>query len=285
MCHTLPCRATLWLIAITLSLSATPLHAVRLPQPTGDFIRWCTATYGQPLNDNPLAFSRSQPLQLHTDWVEEWASRAWLQPQAQPPHQPQQHQQPQAQPLGQLHTPGGLLRDFTLDQVTTTNTVGALQAVLMQLHGVLQPVLQSVAANAEEWDEDSAWQVFQGQFDWLRPSNRIHHCTCMPYHKPTVVGTKYIYPKHNKEYLLVWVGSDDAGKRILEHAHRLVCLASHGGPRLATADPGAPFDWRLQVNHKCNNPCCLNPKHLEWATHQQNLNYEGFDVGHIQARA
>lgn len=178
-----------------------------------------------------------------------------------------------------------MLRDFTLDQVTTTNTVDALQAVLMQLHGVLQPVLQSVAANAQEWGEDSAWQVFQGQFDWLRPSNRIHHCTCMPYHKPTVVGTKYIYPKHNKEYLLVWVGSDDAGKRILEHAQRLVCLAFHGGPRLATADPNAPYDWRLVVNHLCCNPCCLNPRHLQWTTQRENLAYVGYGVGHVHPRA
>ena len=60
-----------------------------------------------------------------------------------------------------------------------------------------------------------AWKVFQGQFDWLMLNNRIHHCTCMPYHKLNVVASKYIYCMQNKGYLLMWVGKDESGKNIL----------------------------------------------------------------------
>lgn len=93
-----------------------------------------------------------------------------------------------------------------------------------------------------------------------------------------------MYSKKKQQYLLVWVGMDECGKKIMEYAHRLVCLAFHGGPRLKTAEPGSPFDWRLVVNHKCKNPCCLNPDHLEWLTAKQNMDYEGFEVGHTKPK-
>lgn len=34
---------------------------------------------------------------------------------------------------------------------------------------------------------------------------------------------------------------------------------------------GMPSDSKLQVNHKCGNPLCINPQHLYLGTQQQNI--------------
>ena len=33
-------------------------------------------------------------------------------------------------------------------------------------------------------------------------------------------------------------------------------------------DPATPD---LEIDHLCNNPCCMNPDHLEWVTHAENM--------------
>lgn len=272
LCH----KALLWLLAII--TTATTTQAMRTPLPTGQFLKWCDSTYGPSSNAHPdqlhlnLVFSRNQPqpLQLHTDWVEQWADKTWVQ---HPPQQQQPQAQPQPQqPLRSMPTPAGLFHDYTLEELTDTNTEGAMQDALGQLAAVFQQPLQDVAASAAQVQGDlawEAWKVFNGLFSWSQPGPAQHSGVCMPYCKASVARAKYIYLRKTKEYLPVWVGVDEHGKNIMEYAHRLVCLAFHGGPRLGTAQPGPPWDSQLVVNHSvrahlldgCSNAAVL---HLIW---------------------
>lgn len=43
-------------------------------------------------------------------------------------------------------------------------------------------------------------------------------------------------------------------------AHRAMCILAHG----------EPADQELEAAHSCNNRWCVNPKHLRWATAQEN---------------
>jgi hypothetical protein len=43
-------------------------------------------------------------------------------------------------------------------------------------------------------------------------------------------------------------------------AHRVVAIFAHGEP--------PEGDW--EAAHSCNNPLCVNPRHLRWATPKQN---------------
>lgn len=45
-----------------------------------------------------------------------------------------------------------------------------------------------------------------------------------------------------------------------QRCHRLVCTWTHGNP-----EPG------MHAAHTCGNSLCVNPKHLRWATPQQNI--------------
>jgi hypothetical protein len=42
--------------------------------------------------------------------------------------------------------------------------------------------------------------------------------------------------------------------------HRITCWLKHGEPK--------PSDFAL---HSCDNPPCVNPEHLRWGTHQENM--------------
>ncbi|MBZ9807672.1 HNH endonuclease signature motif containing protein [Mesorhizobium sp. ESP-6-2] len=44
-------------------------------------------------------------------------------------------------------------------------------------------------------------------------------------------------------------------------AHRILCEAAHG-PQ--------PSPERKEVAHGCGKPCCVNPRHLRWATPKEN---------------
>ena len=48
---------------------------------------------------------------------------------------------------------------------------------------------------------------------------------------------------------------------IAEYAHRVVLWA----------DAGPPPSASMEVLHLCHNPRCLNPRHLTWGTHAQNM--------------
>jgi hypothetical protein len=43
--------------------------------------------------------------------------------------------------------------------------------------------------------------------------------------------------------------------------NRLVCAVAHG----------LPLAPDLDAAHSCDNPPCINPRHLRWATHRENL--------------
>lgn len=62
-------------------------------------------------------------------------------------------------------------------------------------------------------------------------------------------------------YGRVFVGYDRAGKTVMHLAHRVAWELEHG-----EAIPGD-----LLVRHKCDNPPCQNPNHLELGTHVDNM--------------
>ena len=63
------------------------------------------------------------------------------------------------------------------------------------------------------------------------------------------------YCTNNKGYGLAVVG----GKQ--KTASRWMCILAHG-------NPVAP---RIHAAHSCGNPLCVNPMHLRWATHKENM--------------
>lgn len=44
-------------------------------------------------------------------------------------------------------------------------------------------------------------------------------------------------------------------------AHRLMCILAHG----------EPSNQKLEASHSCHKPACINPNHLSWKTHQENI--------------
>ena len=63
------------------------------------------------------------------------------------------------------------------------------------------------------------------------------------------------YGKSNKGYGLAVIN----GKQ--KTASRWMCILAHG----------KPIGDRNEAAHNCGNPACVNPKHLRWATHKENM--------------
>lgn len=76
-----------------------------------------------------------------------------------------------------------------------------------------------------------------------------------------LVGTKekgcieWPFAKNDKGYGLAVVNSKQRG------AHNWMCRLAHGEPHLI---------WK-HAAHSCGNPGCVNPNHLRWATHVENM--------------
>lgn len=128
------------------------------------------------------------------------------------------------------------------------------------------------------------WMVFTRQFGWLGPNNVVENDICMPYKRSLVLEASGINIMQ-RGYLSCYVGQADtthqsqrahgntpralARVAVRMPAHRLLCHAFHGVP---APDPENPQERRKVVMHKCNNPSCLNPGHIKWASQWQNMN-------------
>ncbi|MCG7607082.1 HNH endonuclease signature motif containing protein [Mycobacterium sp. CnD-18-1] len=61
-------------------------------------------------------------------------------------------------------------------------------------------------------------------------------------------------------YGKAWAGTNSDGAPVMRYAHRVAWFIEHG------EWPGG-----LDVRHKCDNPSCVRPDHLELGTHQDNM--------------
>ena len=102
---------------------------------------------------------------------------------------------------------------------------------------------------------------------------------CMPFSAAKVAGTRYMYV-HKDGYLSLYMGRRrERGARggrlvgVNVYAHTLVCWLFHGPP---PAHPHRTYE----ATHLCGCPSCLNPKHLQWATHARNGAHLSFHLRH-----
>ncbi len=252
------------LICLSLQPQVCYTDMQQQPTPSGQYLQWCDATYRVTHNTDNLAsnlyFTRNPhpPTPLISNWVGEWVT-TWK----------------------PFNNTAGILKDMTLadingDHLTTVKTI------LNRLHDVVQSPLQTRAAApppATAATGNNKWRLFSGMFHWeVQPGNTLLDNLCIPYNLQAVEDTPYIY-HHPDDYLRVWVGKGVGTRKIFDYAHRLVCMAYKGGPHLGNA---VVNDWTKAgpvVNHRCKNPTCLNPRHLEWVTRSDNKVYAGQGVG------
>lgn len=238
--------------------SCMPAH------PTGDYLKWCHVTY-QPSKDpvnwlENLGWQAIDPPDrkpLLSGWVPDWTSKAWL----------GQGRLPLVRPAGCLSS---------LQPADVAHPERLVKAALDALHSLLQQPLQDRARSgqiAEPW-----MLFFHGKFLWNKPAGLYYTDVCICYNKQVAMATAGVTVRPDG-YLLLYVGTDVDGKPLKEYAHRLVCLAYHGGP---TRPRGGALDWKLVVSHQCNNTCCLNPRHLQWVTQQQNSTHPRGHVGKLE---
>jgi hypothetical protein len=255
-----------WLVSITLVLMVVMAMApwvVATPSPTGDFLGWCAHKYSaqvgdlisnlvvQPFNPDlgPALMRPFQQVFLDTQWLP-WdaASTSWS-----------ENMHGMAQPMGVFHM-AGHQHPPTLGEFQQSPSTYVREA-LNQVAQLLQQPLLDVATQAGIAIDG---MIFQAVFQWLKANG--HQCLdiCMPYCKAKVSNKRKRkedkvkhFNIHNGDYLRMICGVKSNNKSVVEYAHRLVCFAFNGPPHPAS---------HKVVSHLCNNPTCLNPRHMQWDT-------------------
>lgn len=100
---------------------------------------------------------------------------------------------------------------------------------------------------------------------------------CMPFSAAKVASVRYMHV-HKDGYLRLYLGRRrrQRGGRLVGvsmYAHTLICWLFHGPP---PANPHRTYE----ASHLCGCPSCLNPKHLQWATHARNGAHLSFHLRH-----
>ena len=271
-------KALLALAWLILALTQVAHSMPDVAQPHGHFLKWAADTYGPPLSPTNLAgnilFDFGQGLTFQSEgWVDYWKARKHM---------------------ANLDRLGGVWKDKGKDDLDNPELLAAMvKAVLVMLAHLLQPKLTEIAQSGQEGEGfrgNDAWKIFAGTYSWVRSDNRQVHHMCMPYERKklkkgkksaAIDQAKHFKLEHrgkNNKYLRVEIGrtvptnKHRHGQPVLEYAHRLVCYAFHGKPP-GVAD-GDNQQWH--VAHLCNNPACLNPRHLRWSTLAWNKSFSDF---------
>ena len=266
--------AMVGLLLLTLASMPTQVQCMPSAQPDWDFLNFSANIYGSPqtpvpnLQDN-LRFDNQELFVLRTEgWLDYWRNR--------------KHMQLLSKMTGVWK--GKAVGDLTAD------LGGLMRVMLVRMSKVLQPPLlisvAKVSTNTVNFIGDNAWKIFSRSFSWTKADGGSTNHMCMPYNTELLTKQRaankdtvesFSIDKKTK-YLKVVIGRTantdrhKKGKPITEYAHRMLCYAFHGKPQgVANNDPNL---WH--VAHLCNNPTCLNPMHLRWATARWNQQFPIF---------
>lgn len=189
------------ILCLTLTAQVCYSDMPTKPQPNINFLSWCGARYGpghhqNNLANNNLVYSNAHPLALQLGWEEQWV-----------------------QDWKPFDTAAGILKDYQapIDDFLEVDSSTWVEDMLGSLHDVLQPPLKTRATTAVPGIRK--WEVFSGEFSWIRHGGNLKSNVCMPYSSRLVSRAPYI-SELPQGYLRVLVGKDEDGNKIRDYAHR-----------------------------------------------------------------